>query len=397
MLSTIIKEARELFSNKRIWIVLITVLIILIIGTYYNMRITPQQAEKPLKMGVVNNDSSTYSRVLLDYFKGSKVFSGMIEVTTGMEEVVRQLYEEGELDVYVEIPEGFSENMIHIEHIPIKVYISIEDTTKAIIFTNILQGYEKYIAAVEANAVGLYDIMTNDGMDNELVDKANTEISMNLILTALGKEAFFTFVSEESFPAVKITEYYLISILVMVIFFAGLYGGFKLLREIRQHTFIRLITTQMPLYRYLAAKTILYAAALSIFALSAASIINSKMPDLGIALICISSAVFSVTFSLFLSCLFTTEQRYILAGNLIMFIFSVMGGGIIPIMFLPRDILRVSKLTPFYYAIEGLVKAGRGYRGKAVSISLVLMLVSLISFVAMVLFYTHRRADYEEA
>ncbi len=396
MLSTVIKEIKEFFSDKKIWIGILTVLIIIIIGTSYNRKNNELHLANHLRLGVINNDDSSYSDLLLTYFNGSETFSSFVTVIIGEEERVKEEFRQGKLDIYIEIPAGFAQNMINIKHIPIKVVLNIKDTTKALIFQNVLQSYEKYISAVEANAVGLYDIMENDGMDRQLIEEKNVEISLDLIFTALGKEKFFSYISVATFPKTRISEYYMISILVMTLMYLGLYAGFRLLREIRQGTLLRLKTTRMPVYQFLTAKILILSALLSILSVLTISIIRGSRPTAEVVLFGIATALFCVTMPVLLSAFFETTQRFILVGNLLIFYFAVIGGGIIPIMFLPQDILQLSKITPYYYIMEGIIRMNQGQMEPGVKIGLTLLLGAGIFYAVALLLFGRRRGSYEE-
>jgi len=350
-----IKDIKEIVTNKKILIGILTVLIIIIIGTYYNKKNDGDLVKTSLKLGVINLDDSSYSDLLLTYFNSSDTFSSLLTVITGESDEIITSFENGEIDIYLEIPKNFAQNMIVLEHTPIKVVINIEDTTKAILFQNLLKSYEKYIAAVELNAVGLYDMMTMDGMDGELINDCNEQISYDMIFTALGKEAFFSFEPVDTFPMTSVAEYYVICVLIMGLLYAGLYIGFQILREVMLGTFSRIKTTQLSLFRFLLARVLLMSVMMTLFSYGAMALLHINNLSVKKVFFCLSISLFCVTFALFLSSLFKTTQRYILVGNLLIFYFVVIGGGIIPIQFLPQDIVRLSKLTPSYYMIKGIL------------------------------------------
>ncbi len=397
MLNTLNKELKELFSDKKIWVGILTVLIIIIIGTSYNRKTVEADISEHLKLGVINNDDSNYSELLLGYFHGSETFSSLVTVTIGEEAEVKKAFEEGKLDIYIEIPKGFARNMIQIEHLPINVTINIKDTTKAILFQNVLLSYEKFISAVEANAVGLYNIMEQEGADRQLIDDTNVTLSLELIFTALGKEEFFAFREVATFPKTRISEYYLISFLVMGLMYAGLYGGFKILREIRQGTLLRVKTTGLPVYQFLSAKILFLFVLLAVASITAICILSGNRPSGIILLFGSSLALFCVTMPVLLSAFFKTTQRFILVGNLLVFYFTVIGGGIIPIMFLPQDVLSLSRITPYYYMMEGIIRINQGQPIVAGRISVILLLASLLFFGGALPVFTRRRGSYEEA
>jgi ABC-2 type transport system permease protein len=394
MFNTINKEIKELWSDKKIWIGILTVLIIIIIGTSYNKKKDITLPEQ-LQMGVINQDDSSYSELLLGYFSASKTFSSFINVTVGDYETINNQFQRGKLDVYLEIPEDFAQNMIRLEHSPVKVTINIQDTTKALLFQNVLRSYEKYIAAVEANAVGLYQIMEQEGMDQQLIEDTNTAISIDMILTALGKEAFFKLKEIDTLPIGTLSDYYLSSFLVIALLYAGLYVGYQMLRELKQGTLTRLRTTMTPIRAFLTAKI---AMPLLLFTIVMTVALHS-ISDNGIMLyllISLSFSLFSINFAVFLSMLLQTSGRFILTGNLIVFYCTVLGGGIIPIQFLPQNLLNLSKGTPNYHMIRGIILIAKGNDASGYRIAAAFLLISLILYFASIKIISKRSMNYEE-
>jgi ABC-2 type transport system permease protein len=396
MLNTLNKELKELFADKKIWIGIFLVLIIIIIGTSYNKRNPQEAGAKPLTLGVINNDDSSYSELLLNYFNSSKTFSSLITVVTGESEEMKASFLNGEMDIYMEIPKDFAMNMIQLQHSPVKVTFNIEDTTKAILFQNVLKSYEKYIAAVEANAVGLYEIMESDGMDQKLIDDTNVTISMDLIFTALGKETFFTLKPLEKFPITSVSDYYVISILVIALLYAGLYVGFRILREIRQGTFARLRTTQLPIFQFLSAKMLLMTGVYTVSVTTAISLLGDGKFTGSKLLFALLISSFSIILAIFLCAFFKTTQRYILVGNLLLFYCIVIGGGIIPIQFLPEAILNLSRITPNYYMTKGIILLSQGQMIPAARIMMGFLVASILLFAAILVLFNRRSVTNEE-
>lgn len=390
MLNIVIKEIKELCADKKIWIGILTVLIMIIIGTSYNRKTYESSREQPLKLGIINHDGSTYSKLLVDNFKDNKTFSGLAVIVTGNETKIKEAFLTGRLDIYLEIPKNFADNMIHLNNSPVRVTMNISDTTKAIIFRNVLKSYEKYISAVEENAVGLYEIMDQDGINQEQLDKSNREISVNLILTALGREDFFAFKPVEKFPAVSIPVYYLSSILVTAFLYFGLYAGFQVLKELELGTFLRLQTTRTNIFRFIAAKMALPVILLTAVMIAALSLITGKLINLQGWILAYTMSMLCVSFTVFLCALLPTKQRYILAGNLLIFFFTVLGGGIIPVQYLPQNMIRISEFTPNYYMLKeiALIINERTINGSVVS---AMFLISLTIAGFAILIFRRRR------
>lgn len=396
MLHTIVKELKELCSNKKIWIGILTVLIILIIGTSYHVQKKSQPVGELLKLGVINKDESTYSELLLSYFNSSETFTSFITVVTGEEEEIHKAFQRGELDIYLVIPEDFARNMMNLKHSPITVTINLSDTTKATLFQNILKSYEKYITSVEVNAVGLYELMQKEGFDTELISDTNRNVSIDLIFTALGKESFFQFKPLSQFPVTTLINYYTGSLLVMATLYFGLYIGYQLLRELKQGTLTRLRTTPTPLYQLLTAKIIVNTVLLTAAVLCALLLICRHTFTLELILFSMAIAMFTICFAIFLSTLFQTTQRFVLAGNLIIFYITVIGGGIIPIQFLPQSMLVLSKFTPYYHILKGIIYLNQGQYWRLDGTTAGFFIISLGCMLSAIILLYKRRVMYDE-
>jgi ABC-2 type transport system permease protein len=396
MLNTIIKEIKELKADKKIWIGILTVLIIFIIGTSYNTEMLQKQPDGALKIGVINHDESPYSKLLISYFNNSDTIKGLITLRQEESGIIKDAFSRGELDLYLEIPKDFASNMMKIENVPIRVTLNTSDKTKAVLIENLLKSYGKYITAVEKNAVGLYEIMEEDGVEQGLIDKANREISLELIFTALGKETFFSFQPLEQFPAADLFHYYTTSLLVTAILYLGLYAGYTIQKEGRQGTLTRIRTTMLSMYQFLAAKIAVLTLVLSTFSTIAVFMLYQKPFSLAEIIFSLAVSLFGICLSVFLSS-FLNSRGFLIAGNLFLFFCTLLGGGIIPVSYLPSDLVLLSKLTPNYYMLKGFLNIYQEHYEGISSISTVLILLSLLLMCISSGLIGRGRTNYEEA
>lgn len=397
MFPTVIKEIKELLTDKKILIGILLVLIILIIGTSYNVQNTSKPASDQLTLGVINKDDSAYSGLFLNYFKSSNTFSSFVTVEMGKEVDINNAFIQGKLDVIMVIPKDFAANMMVLNHSPINITLNTSDTTKAILFKNVLKSYEKYITAVEANAVGLYEIMKAEKMAADLIESTNQTVSIHLIMTALGREAFFDYKSVSQFPVTTMAMYYIASILVMTALYFGLYIGYQVLNEMKLGTFTRICTTKTSLYQFLNAKMLVVIGILTLLVTTAIIMLCQRSFSLELFLFSLAVAMLSVCLAVFLCAMFRTTQRFILAGNLIIFYFVVIGGGIIPIQFLPQDMLRLSEFTPYFYILKGILNINMGHDWKAEGTTIVFFLLSISLYMISLIILKRRSVINDEA
>ena len=395
------KDCKELFGSKKRIGVIIIVLIILLISTYYN--ITKQEVNKTtslIQFGVVDNDSSVYSKLLLEYFKESESFSAFINIVKGKSEDIEKAFYKGELDIYLEIPENFAEDMIYFKHLPVKVMINSTDTTKAILLKNVLESYEKYISAVEVNCVALYDTMLLSGIDKDLIKDKNIEISYNLIFTALGKEKFFEFEETGDYPSTTILNYYIYALLSMVIVYSGLYVGFQIMKEKMQGTLRRLHTVGMPIAGILLEKIIFSTAVifLPIYMIYLIpGLFNGDTIDIKVGIVYLCTILFCVSFAILLSGVFYKIQNYMIVGNSLGFLFSIVGGGIIPITYLPTELIEIAKFTPNYWFIKVMLLVQRNMENGLYSkIVLSFLLGSFLFYILSEIAYSREEGCLDE-
>ncbi len=401
MLYLLKKDCKELLVSKKRIVVIAIVLIILIISTYCNVVYKDTKSKNAfIQFGVVNEDGSAYSKLLLDYFSKSESFSSYINLSQGNKIEIEKAFQDGELDIYLEIPEKFAENMIYMEHIPVKVMINTADTTKAILIRNILESYEKYIRAVEINCVALYDTMTLAQMDSKLIEEKNVEISYDLIFTALGKEEFFQYEETGSFPSTTIMNYLLCAIISTIILYCGLYVGYQLMKEKQQGTLRRLQTTGIPIAVVLLEKILFFSMLLflALFLINMIPVISNHSQDyVKIGVFYLSSIVFCISFAIFLSGIFHKVQNYMIVCNFISFLFLILGGGLIPIMYLPTEIVALSKFTPLYWFIRTLLMIQNGIDMEVfIRLVLGLLTASVLFYLLSCFAYRSEKVRFEE-
>ena len=391
MLNLLRKDYKELVSNKKIIWMILLVLIIFIISTNYNAK-KPQETKpvSKIQFALTNSDNSPYSKLLIEYFKESESFSSYINVVEGDREELLEQFNQSQFDVYLEIPENFANNLMILEHNPIKVLINSKDPVKAVLLKNLLESYETYISAVEINCVGLYEVMSLTGMDQELINKKNYEISLDLIFTALGKENFFQYQEVSDYPSTSVADYYFYSLLIMAISYGALYVGYQMMKEKKQGTFSRLHTIGLGTYKIVMEK-VLFSAFLLFLPSAAAYLVSVRSTGntLNAELIPVIflTVLFYISLAIFLSSIFRNVQNYMVAGNLIYFLFSIIGGGIIPIQYLPKVLKDLAKLTPNYWIEKvclliqkGILNDVYGKFLTGISMCLVIFIVMSIAF-----------------
>lgn len=311
-----------------------------------------------INMGIADNDRTEYSRLLTTYLEENTVFNSYINVVEDSETELEKQFFEGKLDLYFVIPEEFSNNLMVINNIPMKVVIDSSDTTKAVLYNNLLQSYSRYITAVELNCQSLYDIMWTEGYPEKEIDRENVAISYDLLFTALGKDVFFNFDYEERFTGVSLVNYYVYSAMVLAVMYIGMMAGLSLQRERLSNVSVRLKTAGISFAGQAISKTLAFTAvygAVILGVMLAVNIFADFSFSIGAMLLSIAAIIIAAVFFSVIGRLCKSTGSYIITANMIILLLTIVGGGIIPVMYLPEAIADVARFTPNYWFIRVLL------------------------------------------
>jgi ABC-2 type transport system permease protein len=250
--------------------------------------------------------------------------------------------------------------MIYLENQPLKVYINANNTTEIIIVQNILESYEKYIMAVEKNVMTLYSKMEEDKLSQDIIEKANYEISLDLVMTALSRGNFFDFHEIKDSKSIGIFNYYCYVAISLLITYLTIFSGIKLMMERNSGILSRYLVSGNSMRLFLFSKVIV-----QLIFVSLVTIINlfllhgyiteSVFASLQLYLLIISFYFWFIGLFFLISSVVKTRQNYLLMSNALALVMLIIGGGIIPIKYMPDNLVTLSRLTPVYWFMKGII------------------------------------------
>ena len=351
----IIKDIKLLLNERKMLIVLAVLVLIGIMGAVFAK---PSAMTSKVRFGVYDADDSQYSRLLISYFNENESFSSYISLVRGNEAELDKMLREGELDLYLCIPEDFAARLMRMDNVPIRAVVDSSDATKAVLYKNLLKSYAKYIASVEVNAQAVYDIMGDEGYDENERSSVNYSLSYDLIFTALGKDDFFEHVELERIEGVSLVNYYVSAGVVLAAMYAGLIAGLSFLMERNSLASDRLKSAGKSIAAQFASKLTAFflLCGLAFCVLTAVVNISGRMhfKAVSVAFMLIGLLLFCIIFML-ISCIMDSVGSYSIFANMLILLLTITGGGIIPIMYLPEAVARVARFTPNYWFIRTLL------------------------------------------
>lgn len=349
------KDIKVLLTERKMLIVLVVLIVIGIAGALFAK---PSQSGIKVRFGVNDADASEYSKLLISYFRENESFSSYITLVEKPVPELEKMLADQEIDLYLCIPEDFAAKLMRMDNVPIRAVVDSSDTTKAVLYKNLLFSYAKYISAVQVNAQAVYDIMSEEGYPADKVSSVNYSLSYDLIFTALGKDAFFDHIELERVEGVSLINYYVSSGIVLAAMYAGLMAGLLFLKERKSLASDRLrcagksIAAQF--FSKLTAFFLLCGPAFGILILVLNLTGKMKFTFTSL-LIVFAGIIISCALFMLISCFMDSVGGYSIFANMIILLLTIVGGGIIPVMYLPEAVVKIARFTPNYWFIRTLL------------------------------------------
>ncbi len=394
MLAYLIKTIKELLTSKKN--ISIFAAAVLLVGA---LALTASgDEEKPIKekpnidIGVVDNDNSVYSSLILNYFKNTESVTNFANITLDSEVNMKKLFEEGKLLAYLVIPPDFANSLMGADYVAIDVVMNTSNVMYSVLLKNMLDSYGTYITNVQLVSGGLYHLGIDMGMSSEKRNQMNIDTSLELVKLALNRDRFFDKTEVLSIPSTPVLQYYLWAVLALMILLTATLSGSRFLKERQLGTYERLRiaghSVRSIVLIILIVNSLLWVIC---FNLLLPVIVDLMQLNISTELylyvnlcILLANACF-----LLVSIFCRNNQQYSIICTFGLMLISVIGGVLIPISFLPERFLVFSRMTPTYHMIQDMIKFVKGANSRnliAFAMVTLVVVVSLYGISCYVLF-----------
>lgn len=360
----LIHDIKRIVQNKRLWAVLLVCLAavwLLARGMREDTAEAVPEKER-VAIGIINHDTSIYSKMITSMYLENGLFTSYVSIELGEADVVYKRFADGELDMYVEIPEDFAVSMESLEHLPVQVVISTRNTAIELMLKNLMESYAGFINAVEVNCVSLYDVMRDSGMSREAARKTNEKISILLIMQALSRNDFFKETVTEHASFVKLVPFYLHEAVFLLMGFMALLCGLRFQKEHHSGIVRRLNAVGKDSFLILSEKLLLLESVMVLLLLAFKAGMSVRGVDIPVSVVvvmCAAGGFLGAIMLTFAACV-QKMQNYLLISNMFLLLGAVLGGGIIPYMYLSENMERVAKCLPNYWFLKAVFAAHAG-------------------------------------
>lgn len=309
-----------------------------------------------IKIGIVNYDvSDMKSGLLIENFKSNEQFSQLFEIVESEQEDVKEMFYNGEIDCYVEIPQGFSDGLMHYENQNIHLFVDAKNPTKNMILSNVFHAYSNFIKGSNLATYSLYNLMEEAALPREKLESINNAFSVEMVGTALDRARFFEIKRSSQLPLVDALRYFLYALPLAFLSFLSIHHGMDYLKSRRALIVRREILILNSEFKFLYYDVIsrvigTFCIFLPLFALQFAfyGMGNSLLS----AFILFLAILFFTMLWRILSFLLPSEFGLSMLGSFLAFVMSLLSGCIVPFLILPQALKTIGERMPHFWFLK---------------------------------------------
>jgi len=351
----VVEQCRDIKRNSLF--IILPIAIFICFYSYFQVNKVEISFVKPMNVGVVLEDDTLFSQMLVDDFENKKDLAQVFIIEQDTLTNLQPKFDNKNLDALIIIPNGFVEALMSFDYLPMEIQINNDDPIKTMILYNGFLGYERYISSVEKGVTSFYNVF-RDEVNKDEYWEYNDALSVDLIMTVLSRSEMYEFKPIVDIPSVVSVKYYFIAITVMFIFLLSLFTGLDLLKEVKSQAFSRLLTTKVNMLAYMCSKIVSHVfiiVAIVVIWSTMFSLISGELMFFGyfhIILLLILLIIISVIGGLLMTIFISNEEELLLFSSVFVFFNAIVGGSIIPIHYMPEGLKSIAKITPNYMMIR---------------------------------------------
>lgn len=309
---------------------------------------------------VVNLDTNPLSRLLVQQFTSDKNLKELINVRlVDREEEAIELVRGNSVVAAIIIPKGFIDSVEIGENYSLRLVANSAHPLKSEMIRSLMESYTRNVSAGQSAVNAVWDYYGETSMSNnekrEKIDRVINEIT----LRAFARNNIISKSTLEGINSISPIQFYLVSLIIIIIMFSTLSWAKGIIEERDSRVIDRLNLSLRGGGTYILGKfigifVIGIIQSIAILLMGSYLLLGSFGTDTYKLMMVLSSVVFAVAgLGLFGAFIIKSVALLEQVGNGLIFIMSLIGGGLIPYIYLPSPINLLSKFTINYWGIKG--------------------------------------------
>ncbi|HEY9059010.1 MAG TPA: ABC transporter permease [Pseudobacteroides sp.] len=359
-----IKDLKVLAKDRKalLMLLLMPALIMLILGTALSSAFGGDAAVSKFTVGVVDKDKGSESAIFIDVLK--KYYTDLFEVVEDSEDEAVKKLQSNKSSAVIVIPEGYTRSILSGKNTEVEIKTKNDDQIKGQIVSGSVEGYMNNLSVSIKGYSAFLDMFKVPS--GEEGDKSPEFIVTGLMQSLSGDVVKFVEATKEKTRPISAIQYYSVAMLVMFLLFSAVTGISMMIEERDNNTLGRIIGAGVSKSRLMIGKCMglmligcIQMLILIIFTRFAYGV-NWGGPVYGIAVVSFCAVFASSGFGMFVAAVGKTMKAANGMGTMAVQVFTILGGGMVPIYVLPSFLRTLSNVTPNWQAMDGYYKLMQG-------------------------------------
>lgn len=327
--------------------------IILIVASFFQF-----DDEMPLTIGVVDEDQSQETTMIVDLLEESSQFGHLLQVTALDENVAKQKNSKNELSTYITLPEDFSSDLYAGRSVDLSVTGNPQQETESHIIYELINSVMRHIQTAQANILLINHYAQQTTMDEQTRSELIMNEFMSSLMSILGRETIISEQTVENIATSSTKTYFLLSAFFIIITLWLFVSYYFFYREEDLRMIQRLRSYGVTPFGQMIAR-ILVTLLLSLLLFSFALIAFYKLTDITVYLedvqrilliYLLYSSSYLITLALF-EVMFADARFRLLTHSLLTLLFIILSGSLVPTIYFPLYIQDLLTYLPSYHAL----------------------------------------------
>lgn len=365
----------NLQQNKRRGFMLPLILLfpVLLIGAVIILVMTffDSSEQSPIKLGVVNQDQSKETEMIIDILEETSEFGPFMQIESLDEDQAEDKVEANELSAYLLLPEDFTSNLYDGYPVTMSVIGNLKQEMESNVVHELINSVMRHIETSQANILLVNEYAKKVDMDDETRSELVMDEFMRTLFSVAGKDKVISEDTVENYSTTSPVHYFMLSSFFIVITVWLLVIYHYLYREEANRMIERMRLYGVTHLQQITARIIVTLIMTGVFAtLAFVVLINFISFDLyredyiRIALICFLYSSFYLVLLAVCEMVLHAPRIRLLVHSLLTITLIGLSGALIPTIYFPlyiQDILAYIPATEALFWLQEIVLNDRLY------------------------------------
>ncbi|MET3699000.1 ABC-2 type transport system permease protein [Bacillus oleivorans] len=347
---TVIKQWKLLLASFLVPILVVTGLSFIVVSLF------EPETREPFKVAIADNEDSMETGYIIQHLTQAEHMKSMLSVIETTEENAFQLLEQDEIAAVMVIPDQFSKDIARGKNTPVKVVGNSQRPFQSQIVRHFMESSADFVSAAQSGVNTVDAFLREANASKDTIRQAFQTSVVDFSFHALGRNEVYEDIVIDELHTTDIKQYYLGSGLIGIVMIWAFFSLW-LTRGSMENTVLRRLVVSGVSTRHRFTARLISTLMIVLFQIILLSpliwqldFINQPIPL--ILYLSLMGFMF-ITCFLLIETITMNEKPMLIVSTVILLIFLLLGGHILPTVYLPAWFETVSAFIPNYWAMDG--------------------------------------------